>query len=54
MRTPKAFSIPRRATAVNTQLFNAMLAAGRGDQDNSAIISVLEDLAQIQLATKNE
>ena len=54
MDMAKAFSMPLPATAVNTQLFNAMLAAGRGDQDNSAIISVLEDLAQIQLATKNE
>ena len=49
MDLAKAFGIPLPATAINTQLFNAMVTAGRGDQDNSAVISVLEDLAQIHL-----
>ena len=49
MDLAKAFGIPLPATAINTQLFNAMVTAGRGDQDNSAVISVLEDMAQIHL-----
>lgn len=45
----KVYGVPLPATAVNAQLFNAMIAAGRGDLDNSAVISVLEDLARVQL-----
>lgn len=54
MDMAKAFGVPLPATAVNTQLFNAMVADGLGDLDNSAIISVLERLARVQLQTKDE
>jgi 2-hydroxy-3-oxopropionate reductase len=54
MDMAKSFGVPLPATAVNTQLFNAMLAAGRGDQDNSAVIGILEDLARVQLQTQDE
>jgi 3-hydroxyisobutyrate dehydrogenase-like beta-hydroxyacid dehydrogenase len=40
------------STAVNTQLFNAMVAAGGGDLDNSAVIEVLEGLNNEVLETK--
>lgn len=53
MDLAKSFGVPLPATAANTQLFNAMVAAGRGDQDNSAVISVLEDMAQIKLNTSS-
>src|SRR5512140_3732238 len=43
MDLPKSFGVSLPTTAINTQLFNAMITAGRGDQDNSAVISVLED-----------
>ena len=51
MSMAKAFGVPLPATAVNTHLFNAMVAAGNGDLDNSAVIGVLEQLAQITLKT---
>ena len=54
MDMARAFGVPLPATAVNTQLFNALITAGRGDQDNSAVISVLEDLARIHLQTHSE
>jgi len=34
------------------ELFAALLAAGRGDLDHSAILTVLEDLAKVQARTK--
>ncbi len=54
MDMAKAFGVPVPSTAVNTQLFNTMVTAGDGDLDNSAVISVLERLAQIQLMTQEE
>ena len=54
MDMARAFGVPLPATAVNTQLFNAMITAGRGDEDNSAVISVLEDLARTHLQTDSE
>ncbi len=53
MDLAKSFGVPLPAAATHTQLFNAMVTAGRGDQDNSAVISVLEDLAQITLNTSS-
>ena len=54
MDMAKAFQVPLPTTAVNTQLFNTMIVDGLGDFDNSAIISVLERLAQIQLKTNEQ
>src|SRR5512136_2169887 len=51
MDMAKAFGVPLPSTAINTQLFNAMVTEGLGDQDNSAIISVLEQLAHTVLNT---
>jgi 2-hydroxy-3-oxopropionate reductase len=52
MEMAKAYGVPLPGTATNTQLFNALVANGLGDLDNSAVISVIEQLAQITLATK--
>lgn len=52
MDMAKEYGVPLPSSAVNTQLFNTMLANGWGDQDNSAIIGVIEQLAQITLTTK--
>ncbi len=54
MDMAKAYGVPLPATAVNTQLFNAMVVDGLGDFDNSAVISVLERLAQIRLKTGDQ
>jgi 2-hydroxy-3-oxopropionate reductase len=47
--TAREFGMPLPTTALNAQLFRAMCAMGIGDQDNSAVIEVLERLAGIQL-----
>lgn len=52
MSMAQAFGVPLPTTAVNTQLFNTMVASGDGDMDNSAVIGVLEQLARITLKTK--
>jgi 2-hydroxy-3-oxopropionate reductase len=49
METAREYGIPLPMTAVNAQLFNAMVAMGLGNLDNSAIISVIEELAGTEL-----
>ena len=53
MQTGNDFDCPLPVTAVVRQLFSAMLAAGRGDLDHSGILTVLEDLANIQTKTED-
>ena len=40
--TARQYGIPLVAASVHNQLFNAMLAMGMGDKDNSAVIGVIE------------
>lgn len=49
METARQYGMPLPATAVNAQLFNAMLQAGMAELDNSAVIGILEKLAGITL-----
>jgi 2-hydroxy-3-oxopropionate reductase len=49
METAREYGVPLPMTAVNTQLYNAMVSMGLGNLDNSAIISIIEDLAGIGL-----
>jgi 2-hydroxy-3-oxopropionate reductase len=49
IETAKEFGVPLPMTAVNAQLFNAMVAMGLGNLDNSAIISVFEKLSGTSL-----
>jgi 2-hydroxy-3-oxopropionate reductase len=49
LETAREYTIPLPATALGSQLFNAMVAEGMGDQDNSAVIAILEQLAGITL-----
>jgi 2-hydroxy-3-oxopropionate reductase len=51
MEMARTYNVPLPGTAANTQVFNAMLANGYGDQDNSAVISVIEQLAGTALKT---
>jgi 2-hydroxy-3-oxopropionate reductase len=51
IESARKYGLSLPMTAINTQLFAAMINAGRGGQDNSAILSVLEDLANIALDT---
>jgi 2-hydroxy-3-oxopropionate reductase len=47
--TAREYGIPLIAASVHDQLFNAMLEIGLGDQDNSAVIGVIESLAGVSL-----
>lgn len=49
LETARQYGIPLPSTALDAQLFNAMVAMGMGHLDNSAIIGVLERLANIAL-----
>jgi len=45
MDTAREYGVPLTATAVHSQLFNAMLEMGMSEMDNSAVIGVIEKLA---------
>jgi 2-hydroxy-3-oxopropionate reductase len=47
--TGRTYEMPLPQTSVSFQLYEAMVAMGNGDLDNSAIITVLEALAGVQL-----
>ena len=49
LETAREYAIPLPATALGSQLFDAMVAEGMGDQDNSAVIAILEQLAGVTL-----
>jgi len=49
MDTAREYGISLPSSAVNTQLFNAMLEMGMRDQDNSAVIGVIEKLSGVEL-----
>ena len=51
MDTARELHVPLPATAIAHELFNALLAAGRGDLDHSAVITILEDLARVKART---
>ena len=53
MDSAKEFGVPLPTTAVNTQLFNAMVAQEWGDLDNSAVVAMLEMLAKTRLVEGN-
>jgi 2-hydroxy-3-oxopropionate reductase len=49
LETAHQYGIPLPSAAVHAQLFNAMLEMGMGEQDNSAVLGVLEILANSTL-----
>lgn len=49
MDTARQYGIPLPGTSANTQLFQAMLEMGLADLDNSAVIGVIETLANTKL-----
>jgi len=42
------------SAAVHSQLFQAMVAQGLGELDNSAVVAILEQLADIHLIEEEE
>jgi 2-hydroxy-3-oxopropionate reductase len=51
--TGRTFHVPLPLTAVAHQLYEAMVSMGNGDLDNSAVITVLEALAQVQVGDQS-
>ncbi len=51
MDTAKELHVPLPATAIAHELFSALLAAGRGDLDHSAVVTILEDLTGVKART---
>ncbi len=54
METAREYLAVLPATAVNTQLYNGMVAAGSGELDNSAVIQMIEILNDEELKTDRE
>ena len=50
MDTGRTYGVPLPMTAVVMQMFGAMLEQGNGELDNSAIVSIYEQLANTQLS----
>jgi 2-hydroxy-3-oxopropionate reductase len=49
LATGKERGVPMPVSAVVSQLFDALSAAGKGDLDHSSLITVIEDLARITI-----
>mgnify|MGYP000193379653 CR=1 FL=1 len=49
MDTAREYGIPVPGVAVHTQLFTAMLEMGMREMDNSAVVGVIESLANVDL-----
>jgi 3-hydroxyisobutyrate dehydrogenase-like beta-hydroxyacid dehydrogenase len=47
--TGRAFGVPLPAAALAHELFGAMVAKGRGELDHSGVMTVIEDLAGVEV-----
>ncbi|PWH16688.1 MAG: 2-hydroxy-3-oxopropionate reductase [Anaerolineae bacterium] len=54
IETARQYGIPLPSTAVHTQLYHAMLEMGMRELDNSAVIGVIEHLANTQLLDEDD
>ncbi len=45
----REYGVTLPGTAINTQLYDAMLALGLGELDNSGVVAILEQLAAVKL-----
>jgi 2-hydroxy-3-oxopropionate reductase len=50
----KTYSVALPVTGTVRELYTAMMAAGRGELDSSAVVTVLEDLAHVQVRGKED
>ncbi|MBA7503495.1 2-hydroxy-3-oxopropionate reductase [subsurface metagenome] len=48
------FGVPLPVTSLLYQIFSALKVAGKGDYDHSSIITFIEDLAGIQVSSRDE
>jgi 2-hydroxy-3-oxopropionate reductase len=51
LESAREYGVPLPSAAIHTQLFNAMVEMGLGELDNSAILAILEKLANVELTT---
>lgn len=51
MDTAREYGVALPSSAVNTQLFTAMLEMGMRELDNSGVIGVIEQMAGVKLRT---
>jgi 2-hydroxy-3-oxopropionate reductase len=51
METAREYGVPLPSAAVDCQLYSAMIQAGLGNLDNSAIIKIIESMANEELNT---
>ncbi len=49
MAAGQEYGVPLPGTALVRELFNAMRVAGRGEYDHSGVITILEDLAKVEV-----
>jgi 2-hydroxy-3-oxopropionate reductase len=49
IESAREYGVPLPATAIASQLFNAMVSRGSGELDNSAVIELIESLANEEL-----
>jgi len=49
LETARQYGIPLPSAAIDAQLFNAMLQMGMGELDNSAVLGIIESLANTSL-----
>jgi 2-hydroxy-3-oxopropionate reductase len=49
LESARQYGVPLPSAALHTQLFNAMVETGRGNNDNSAVVAILEMLAGVEL-----
>ncbi len=47
--TGRTYNVPLPAAALAYELFNSMVAKGRGELDHSGIVTVIEDLARVEV-----
>lgn len=49
MDSAREYGVPLPSTAVNTQLYQAMVQMGLGNKDNSDVLAVIEDMARVHV-----
>jgi len=49
LQAGKEFQVPQPATAMVAEFYKAIMAAGRGEWDTSALVTLVEDLAGVQI-----
>lgn len=54
LETGRVEQVALPVTAAVRELYTAMMAAGRSELDNSAVVTVLEDLARVEVKAKPE